>query len=106
MPTETKNLYLAGIPVPFDGKARFAEVEAYDLALKEGGQTFALIRHMAPVIINSRTKPANPFQWEAHSVMDEMTAVGVLEVVEAIREALTGPKVTAALLKLNGTPSR
>lgn len=103
----SKNLTVAGQSVPFDGKPRFAEVEAYDLALRDGGQTLALIRHMAPVIINARLKPETPFRWEAHTLLDEPTVLAVLEVVEAIQKALNSPKVAAALARLNGaaTPS-
>ncbi|KEF35466.1 hypothetical protein RDMS_01550 [Deinococcus sp. RL] len=92
--------------MPFDGAPRFAEVEAYDLALKEGGDVFTLIRHLAPAAVNGRLKPATPFTLEPHTRLDEDTSLGVLAIVEAIRETLNGPKVTAALAKLTGTPSR
>lgn len=104
--SKSKNLSICGQVVPFDGAPRFAEVEAYDAALKEGGAVFTLIRHMAPVIVNARLRPAAAFTFESHTPLDEDTAVGVLAVVEAIQGALEGPKVKAALARMNEKPSR
>ncbi len=105
---KTRNLTLCGVSLPFDGAPRFAEIEAYDAALRDGGAVFTLIRHLAPVIINTRLRPSNPFVTEAHTPIDEDTALAVLTVVEAIQGAISGPKVTAALAKMNAqtTPSR
>lgn len=108
MASKPKNLRVCGLSVPFDGAARFAEMEAYDTALREGGSVFSLVRHMAPVIVNARLRPAVEFQLEPHTPVDEDTSLAILTVAEAIREALNGPKVKAALEKTNGTatPSR
>lgn len=108
MAGRTKNLSVCGLSVPFDGKPRFGEVGAYDTALKEGGEVVTLIRHMAPVIVNTRLRPAAPFLIEDQTVIDEDTALATLEVVRNIVQVLRSPKVIAALAEITAmmTPSR
>lgn len=95
------NLTLAGQAVPFDGEPRLNEIEAYSDALKAGGEVMSLVKEMVPAIVNSRLKPAQPFALEDHTVINEETALGVLEVVKAIQGTLNSPKVKAALTEIS-----
>lgn len=95
-----KQITLSGVPVPFDGVPRLAEIEAYDAALKEGGTTQALVRHMVPAAINTRAKPEKEWAWKASDAFDEGTILGVLDVVLCVQAALSSPKVKARIEEL------
>lgn len=98
--TRPKNLNIAGHVVPFDGKPRFAEIEAFNAGLREGASTFTLVQHMAPVIINTRLRPSTPFELTPESIIDEDTALGIYEVAKSIQGAISGPKVLTSIEEL------
>lgn len=97
---KVKQLNLSGVPVPFDGVPRLAEIEAYDAALKEGGTTQALVRHMVPAAINTRAKPDTEWHWTPGASFSEDTILGVLDVVLCVQAALSSPKVKARIEEL------